>query len=423
MSAFDGKVFGYKNQVKQLIMMADMLKNKDKYEKLGARTIRNCIIAGPAGLGKTLLAENFLLEARCPSYILRRRGSSDAFLNEVAQTFEEAKKNQPSVILCDDLDHWRISPDDEETFTALVTAIDTVKNDDVFVISTLNDLRILPKQLKRRGRQDVILQVDYPEDKDVEAILEHYLKNKHLADDVNFEDLAKIFSGKMTAADIDALVNLAAADAAYDNANSISMKYLVNAALKSQYDYIDGYEEIDPKVQELCKYHEICHVAALEVLVPGSVGWASVRARGYSDLSGFVSKCKDIQRRPHQIISALAGKVGTELKYPGVASGTMRDLSMASDYILQGLRDTATNGLSLLDIWGDPVESSSQYVNSLETVVTAELERHTVLCRQLLLENKEFVDKLFSAMMEKEVLLFSDIQRIKASCTIIPLNV
>lgn len=423
MSTFDGKVFGYKNQVKQLIMMADMIKNKDKYVSLGARPIRNCIIEGEAGLGKSLMATCFLYEARCPAFTLRRSKTSDDFLKEIADTFEQAKGNQPSVILCDDLDHWRSSPDDEETFTALVTAIDGIKNDDVFVISTINDLGVLPKQLKRRGRQDVIIHVDYPEDKDVEAILEHYLKNKHLADDVNFEDLAKIFSGRMTAADIDALINLAAVDAAFDGATSISMKYLVNAALKSKYDYIDGFNELDKDEKLRIIEHEISHVCALEVLVPGSVGWASVLARGYSDISGFVCKCKDVKRRPHQIIAALAGKVGTELKYPGVASGTMRDLSMASDFVLQGLRDTATNGLALLDIWNDPVESSSKYITSLETVVASELERYTVLCRQLLIENKEFLDKLFNAMVEKEVLLYSDIQKIKSSCTIIPLNV
>ena len=422
-TAFDGVIFGYKNQVKQLLMMADMINHKDKYVSLGARPIRNCIIEGPVGLGKSLMAECFLREVGCASYILRRNKSSEAFLQEIAETFEKAKNNQPSVVLCDDLDHWRSSPDDEETFTALVSAIDSVKNDDIFVISTINDLQVLPSQLKRRGRQDVILSVGYPEDKDVEAILEHYLKNKHLSDDVNFEDLSKIFSGRMTAADIDALVNLAAVDAAYAGNSSISMKYLVNAALKSQYEYIDGFEEIDPEEKAKTCLHEAAHICALEVLVPGSVGWASVLARGYSDLAGFVSKCKDVKRRPHQIIAALAGKVGTELKYPGVASGTMRDLSMAGDFVLKGLRDTATNGLSLLDIWGDPVESSSSYVNNLETVVTSELERYTVLCRQLLLENMPFLEKLHKAMMEKEVLLYSDIQSIKASCTIVPLNV
>lgn len=194
MNKFDN-VIGYDSIKIELMQIVDMVHNKERYEALGARMPVGVLLHGEPGLGKTLLAKCFIDECGLKSYTLRSNKGGDKFVDEITATFEKAKQNAPSIIFLDDMDKFANDDDmhcDAQEYVAVQAGIDFVKGSDVFVIATTNDINKLPDSLVRTGRFDRVVIVQPPTQDDASKIIEHYLKNKKLSDDVDFNDLCKM---------------------------------------------------------------------------------------------------------------------------------------------------------------------------------------------------------------------------------------
>ena len=105
MGAFD-KVIGYEHIKGELLQVCDMIRNRDVYEKLGAKLPRGILLEGDPGLGKTLMAECFIEESGLDSYVIRRTKEKGVFLKYITEVFQKAVENAPAVILLDDLDKF-----------------------------------------------------------------------------------------------------------------------------------------------------------------------------------------------------------------------------------------------------------------------------------------------------------------------------
>ena len=105
MRAMD-KVIGYQNVKEELYRIVDVLKNPNKYQKLGVSEPKGLMLIGEPGIGKSLLAECFIEETERKSFIIRKTKADGDFVNFIKNTFDEAKKSAPSVILIDDLDRF-----------------------------------------------------------------------------------------------------------------------------------------------------------------------------------------------------------------------------------------------------------------------------------------------------------------------------
>lgn len=153
--------------------------------------------------------------------------------------------------------------------------------------------------------------------------------------------------------------------------------------------------------------------------MPGSVGLASVRTKGRSCMAGFIHRCEELKRRPHSIMGLLGGKVATEMYYSeSVASGCYSDLQRAINTIRDGLTESGTSGISLLEYEGF-YSLSDRSNDNREAVVHAELERYILQTRNILLQNRDFLEKVAGALVEKQTLLYSDIQAIRDSVKIV----
>lgn len=419
MSAFE-KVIGYESIKNELMQICDMVHNKERYEALGARMPSGVLLHGNPGIGKTLMAKCFIEECGINSYTLRSNKGTDKFVDEITEVFKKARKNSPSIIFLDDMD--KFANDDEKhrdakEYVAVQAGIDSVKECDVFVIATTNDIRKLPPSLTRSGRFDRVIYMRPPTKGDAIEIIKHYLKNKKLSNSVNFDDLCKIMSYH-SCADLETIINEAAIRAGFRQKMSIEMEDLIAAVLRLQYNSPDDLMQKEKNEIRKVALHEAGHLVVSEVIKPGCVGLASVRTKGRSNTGGFIHICDDLERRPHNIMVALGGKVATELYYSeACASGCYSDLEKAISLLRDGLTESGTNGVSFLE-FGDFYNLSDRTFDNREAVVHAELERYIFQTRNILLKNKEFLEKVADALAEKETLLSSDIKAIRESVTI-----
>lgn len=426
MNSFD-KVIGYETIKEELLQVCDMLHNRKTYEDLGAKLPQGILLFGAPGLGKTLMAKCFIEESGIPSFTIRRNKGNDDFIGDITDTFAKAKENAPAVIFLDDMDKFANEDTvhrDAEEYVAVQSGIDEVKNHDVFVLATANDISKLPASLVRSGRFDRRIKVRQPTDKDATAIIEYYLSNKKVSDSVNMEDLTKMISYS-SCAELETMLNEAAISAAHQRKANIEMDDLVKSVLRMQYASPDNFTKTSAEDMQKTALHEAGHLVVCEVLEPGSVGLASLRATGRDSTGGFIHRCKNLSRRSYDVMVSLAGKAAVELYYSeSCADGCQRDINQAYNVIRDGLSEIGTHGFGMIDVANHRFPDTSESLNARNEAVTqAELERYMIKTKDILLKNRSFLESVTAALVEKETLLYSDIRELKRNATIVEVAV
>ncbi len=420
MSEFD-KVIGYESIKRELMQICDMIRNREKYEKVGAKLPNGLLLHGEPGLGKSLMAKCLMDECGLNSYTIRRNKGGEDFIDSITSIFEDAVNNSPSIVLLDDMDKFANEDQghrDAEEYVTIQAAIDDVKDKDVFVVATANDLYKLPDSLIRAGRFDRKIDVESPSKKEAAEIIEFFLKDKKVSDNINYDDLCKMISYN-SCAQLEAILNEAAINAAYAGKENIEMEDLINAVLRQEYNSPDDYSEMSEEEIRHTAIHEAGHAVVSEIVEPGSVGLISIRCKGKAIVNGFVHRCESLKRRPYHILVSLGGKAAVELnRCETVASGCQNDLTSAYSNIRAGISDNAILGFELMDISTHGNKLSDSTNERTEAVVYAEMERYFMKAKDILIKNKEFLDKLTELLIEKKTLLYSDVQRVRESVTI-----
>lgn len=408
MGNFD-KVIGYEKIKKELDMVVDMLRHREKYEKLGAKCPRGIMLYGLPGVGKTLLAESFIQATGLACYPIRKG-------DDIISIFKEAKENAPSIVFLDDMDKLADTDDMHENpkeFVEVQSAIESIKDMPVLILATVNGTKSIPKSLMRKGRFDIQIRVPAPSFKDAQKIIKHYLKDKPIAEDINLDDLVRMVNYH-SCAGLEATLNEAAIYAAFSGRDKINIEDIKRTVLK---DHFGGTEEVSDEsalMQKERAYHEAGHVVVAETLKPGIVGMAAIGINRFECLGGFVLKVEGLEDKTMEVICALAGKAGAELKLGRCASGCSGDLDKAHSTIANDIMSNGLAGLNLLS--GNCFDNSDGYKKELENAIGAEMNRLLRAAREIILDNEEFFEKAAQELLEKHALLYSDIQRIKASC-------
>ena len=417
MSAFD-KIIGYEDVKRELCQVADMIKNFPKYEALGAKMPKGIILHGVPGVGKTMLAMALIEEVGVSNAIIRHEKARDSFCDYIKMTFETMTiDGEQSIILLDDLDKFSMDEKNGEEFAVVQACIDSVKDKKVFVIATVNDIRLLPKSLTRSGRFDRNIKVGHPVGEDAVKIITHYMEGVRVADDINYEDIAKMLTGR-SCSTLESVINRAAIEAAFEGKENIEMKDFIKATLTDVYGLENRCGELSIEKQEEIAYHEAGHAVIAEVLMPGYIGMVSLSSDMFSGMGGFALRCKEPERRAYEILVALGGKAACEMKYGRIASGTGSDFEDAIHNMLQSISRVGSAGVNHLEMPHNP--DSESYISNREQIVYSELERYLFKAKEIIAENREFLDKVAKELLEKHTLLYSDMKRIRESCTIIP---
>ena len=419
MSSFD-KIIGYESIKVEITRICDVVKNGDKYRKLGVTIPNGLLLYGEPGVGKTLFAECFIDESKRKSFICRKNLPDGEFIKFLKETFDEAKNNTPSIILLDDFDKFANEDKDHknaEEYITIQSCIDEIKNYDVFVIATANDLSLVPSSLLRAGRFDTTIKIKNPKGQDAEQIIKHYISLKNSVADMDFNQLARILNGR-SCAELETIINQAGIYAGFENKEKINFDDIVRASIRVVYNAPETIKNGSVEDNEMIAYHEAGHAVVSELLEPNSVTMISI-GNHESSIGGFTAYYRDneywhsIDLMKNRIMCLLGGRCAIELKYGKTDVSCVSDIDRAIDVVQRIVVQYCGLGFDKSNSHHFDFELSNTQKFYQERTINDELERYYQQTRELLVNNRKFLDKLAKEINKKKLLTAQDIKKIK----------
>jgi cell division protease FtsH len=427
-------VAGIEEAEEQLVEVVDFLRTPDKYAKLGARIPRGVLLSGPPGTGKTLLARAVAGEAAVPFFSASASEFIEAIVgvgaSRVRDLFKQAEEAAPAIIFIDELDAIGrarggsggvLSGHDEreQTLNQILTEMDGFDPAaGVIVLGATNRPDVLDPALLRPGRFDRRVAVQPPDSAGREQILRVHSRSVPLDDDVDLAQIAQSTPG-MVGADLANLVNEAALLAARRAHQKVARADFTDALEK----IVLGAERkivLNQDDRRRIAYHEGGH-AIVGMLTPGAdpVRKVSIIPRGQA-LGVTLSTPEDDRFNYSQeelrakIRVSAGGRVAEEVVYGSVTTGAESDIQqvtgIARGMVARwGMSDKVgfvtvapQQGQSPLLPGAEPVSQATQELVDAEVrrIVDEELDA----TRLLVEENRERLDRLVEALLERETL-------------------
>lgn len=416
------KILGYKSIKVELERICDILNAPEKYAKLGVSTPHGLMLFGEPGVGKTLMAMCFIEASERKAFICRKDKPNGKFVTEIYKIFSEAVKNAPSIVFLDDVDKFangdRIHRNAEE-FVTIQSCIDDCKDKEVFVIATANELDNLPDSLLRAGRFDKVVKVNSPIGDDAIAIIDYYLSQKKFVADIDTAEVAKILSGG-SCAELESVVNEAGVYAGFQGKATIERDDIIRAAMRIVFRAPESLKEQDYNEQLAIAYHEAGHAVIAEVLEPKSVNIVSVLSHDGS-IGGVTSYYQSENYFMHmslmenRVTSLLGGKAATEIVYGEVDTGANNDLHRAFDIVERFIDNYCGQGF----LYWDCDTASDMLHERRRLAIGNAMTEYYNKAKKILTLNREFLDKLATALAKEKTLLSKEIGEIKSTCKII----
>lgn len=342
-------VAGVDEAVEEMQEVKDFLANPEKYQSIGAKIPRGCLLVGPPGTGKTLLARAVAGEAGVPFFSISGSDFVEMFVgvgaSRVRDLFKDAKEAAPSIIFIDEIDAVGRQrgtglggghDEREQTLNQLLVEMDGFDaNESVVLIAATNRADVLDPALLRPGRFDRQIVVDTPDVRGRQRILEVHSKDKPIGSDVDLEAIAKITPG-FTGADLANLMNESALLTARKNKRIITMRE-VNESLER---VIAGPERkgrvMNEATKRIISYHESGHALVGHLLEYGDpVHKISIISRGRA--LGYTLSIPDedkvlnsLSEMKDELAVFLGGRVAEEIFCDDITTGASNDLERAS---------------------------------------------------------------------------------------------
>ncbi len=428
-------VAGLQGVKADLLEIVDYLKNPEKFQRLGGRVPKGVLLNGPPGTGKTLLARAVAGEAGVPFYSVSGSEFIQMFVgvgaSRVRDLFKTAKETSPSIVFIDEIDAVGRQrgaglggghDEREQTLNQILSEMDGfTQTDSVIIVAATNRPDVLDPALLRPGRFDRHITVGRPTQKGRFEIFKVHVRDVPLADDVNLETMASSTIG-LTGADIRNIVNEAALWAARRNKSRVDM---------SDFDYARDKilmgalreEVLTDKEKEKTAYHEAGHTLTAWVL-PGAhrVHKVTIIPRGRSLGATQTLPAEDrlsVSERElrDQLTVLLGGRAAEKIIYEETTVGAENDLEratglarrMVTHWGMSQRLGPVSYKLSEDDPFlGREIHQQRQFSEHTMEVIDGEvaktLHESDERALRILKENRELLDKLTQALLEKEEL-------------------
>jgi cell division protease FtsH len=426
-------VAGIEEAEQELAEVVDFLKNPNRYRRLGARIPRGVLLAGAPGTGKTLLARAVAGEAGVPFFSASASEFIEAIVgigaSRVRDLFQQAKDAAPAIIFIDELDAVGRSrgaagsigshDEREQTLNQILTEMDGFDTDaNVIVLGATNRPEVLDPALLRPGRFDRRVFVQAPDAAGRAAILRVHTRSVPLAVDADLDRLASSTPG-MVGADLANLVNEAALLAARRNHDRVEYGDFTDALEK----VVLGAERkllISPGDRRRIAYHEGGH-AVVGMLTPGAdpVRKVSIIPRGQALGVTLATPEEDRFNLSENELRAklrvsLGGRAAEELVFGEATTGAESDIQVVTR-IARGMVErwgmsekvgfltvAPQDGQSPLLPGAEPVSEATQEL--IDGEVRRIVDEEQDATEQLLAENRDRLDALAEALLERETL-------------------
>ena len=422
--------------------IVDYLHDPAKYREIGAQMPKGVLLVGPPGTGKTMLAKAVAGEADVPFFSISGSEFVEMFVgmgaSKVRDLFKQAKEKAPCIVFIDEIDaigqkrnSGAMGGNDEreQTLNQLLTEMDGFEgNSGVMILAATNRPESLDPALTRPGRFDRRVPVELPDLQGREAILKVHAKKIRIADDVDFNKVARMASGA-SGAELANIVNEAALRAVRDG-----RKFATQADLEESIEVvIAGYQKknaiLTDKEKKLVAYHEIGHalVAALQshsapvqkiTIVPrtsGALGYTMQVEEG----NHYLLTREEIENK---IATYTGGRAAEEVAFGSVTTGASNDIEQAtklaramisrygmSDEIGMVAMETVNNQY----LGGDTsLACSAETQTLIDRQVVALVKKQHDKAVQILTENRQKLTELSEYLYEKETITGEEFMQI-----------
>ena len=426
-------VAGEDEAKENLTEIVNYLHDPSRYQEIGASMPKGVLLVGPPGTGKTLLAKAVAGEANVPFFSMSGSEFVEMFVgmgaSKVRDLFKQAKEKAPCIVFIDEIDaigkkrDGQLGGNDEreQTLNQLLTEMDGFEgNTGVIILAATNRPESLDPALTRPGRFDRRVPVELPDLKGREAILKVHAKKIKVADDVDFNKVARMDSGA-SGAELANIVNEAALRAVRDG-----RKFANQADLEESIEVvIAGYQKknaiMTDHEKKIVSYHEIGHalVAAKQTnsapvqkitIVPrtsGALGYTMQVEEG----NHYLLSKEEIENK---ITTFTGGRAAEEVVFGSVTTGASNDIEqatklaramitrygMSDDFGMVAL-ETVTNQY----LGGDAsLACSAETQTKIDQQVVDLVKRQHEKAVKILTDNREKLDELARFLYEKETI-------------------
>ena len=427
-------VAGEDEAKESLAEIVDYLHNPQKYTDVGASMPKGVLLVGPPGTGKTMLAKAVAGEANVPFFSMSGSEFVEMFVgmgaSKVRDLFKQAKEKAPCIVFIDEIDaigqkrsggQYGGNDEREQTLNQLLTEMDGFEgNNGVIILAATNRPESLDPALTRPGRFDRRVPVELPDLKGREAILQVHAKKIKVAEDVDFNKIARMASGA-SGAELANIVNEAALRAVRDG-----RRFATQADLEESIEVvIAGYQKknaiMTDEEKKIVSYHEIGHalVAAMQThsapvqkitIVPrtsGALGYTMQVEEGNHYL---MSKTE----MENKIATLTGGRAAEEVVFHSVTTGASNDIEQATKLARAmitryGMSDdfdmVALETVNNQYLGGDAsLACSAETQTKIDQRVVELVKKQHEKAVNILTENRAKLDELAQYLYEKETI-------------------
>lgn len=430
------EVAGIDEAKEELNEIVDFLRDPSKFQKLGGKIPKGCLLIGPPGTGKTLLAKAIAGEANVPFFSISGSDFVEMFVgvgaSRVRDMFEQGKRNAPCIIFIDEIDavgrhrgagHGGGNDEREQTLNQMLVEMDGFDtNEGVVIIAATNRPDVLDTALLRPGRFDRQITVSNPDINGRDQILQVHLRKVKVNSKVDPRSIARGTSGFSGAA-LANLVNEAALLAARRNKKEVDLIDLEDAKDK----VLMGVEKrsmiMSDEEKLLTAYHEAGHaLVGLHYEGTHPIHKATIIPRGRA--LGMVQRIPDIDRYSQtrneyegDIAVLIAGRVTEELIFGhnAVTSGASSDIKAATN-----------TARAMVVEWGfseaiGPINhgsaerygrTSEQTAILIDSEVKKLINEGYNIAKEILISNMTHLHLLAKTLLEKETLTGQQIKNL-----------
>ena len=419
-----------KDSLKEIV---EYLHDPSKYREIGATMPKGILLVGPPGTGKTMLAKAVAGEANVPFFSMSGSEFVEMFVgmgaSKVRDLFKQAKEKAPCIVFIDEIDaigkkrDGQLGGNDEreQTLNQLLTEMDGFEeNTGVIILAATNRPESLDPALTRPGRFDRRIPVELPDLKGREDILKVHAKKIKVAQEVDWNKIARMASGA-SGAELANIVNEAALRAVRDG-----RQYATQADLEESIEVvIAGYQKknaiLTDQEKKVVAYHEIGHalVAARQTnsapvtkitIIPRTSG-----ALGYTmqvdEGNRYLMSQEELENK---IATLTGGRAAEELVFHSASTGASNDIEqatklaramitrygMSKDFDMVAL-ETMQNQYLGGDI---SLACSADTAAEIDKLVVALVKREHEKAYRILEENRAKLDELAQYLYENETI-------------------
>ena len=427
-------VEGVDEAEESLAEIVDYLHDPEKYKEIGATMPKGVLLVGPPGTGKTMLAKAVAGEANVPFFSMSGSEFVEMFVgmgaSKVRDLFKQAKEKAPCIVFIDEIDAigqkrntggMGGNDEREQTLNQLLTEMDGFEgNSGVIILAATNRPESLDPALTRPGRFDRRVPVELPDLQGRERILKVHAKKVRLADDVDFQQIARMASGA-SGAELANIINEAALRAVRDG-----RKFATQADLEESIEVvIAGYQKknaiLTDKEKWTVAYHEVGHalVAAMQThsapvqkitIIPRTSG-----ALGYTmqvdEGNHYLMTKEEIENK---IATFTGGRAAEELIFGTISTGASNDIEQATKLaramitrygMSQDFDMVAMETVSNQYLGGDAsLTCSAQTQAEIDRQVVALVKQQHEKATRILSDNRAKLEEISKYLYEKETI-------------------